>query len=118
MEIKKAPYPVTYWENIAEKLVVVRVNDTTLQGWQVKGRDIEGEFEHRHFQTVYPSKERLEEYLRGFSQTTRDVYLAYQFEHHQLDDFWRERANAIRDHQWRQGQVPINRNPPPVPPRS
>lgn len=109
--------PVTYWVNRQEHIALVRVNEITVQGWKVQGRNVSGEFEHSHFQTIYPSRERLEEYLaKGFEPATIDDFLEHQFTHHQLDDYFREKANDYKTRQAKQ-QVPLNRNPPPVPPK-
>jgi len=106
-------YPVTYWVNRLEGIAVVRINDTTIQGWKANGRDLSLEFEHSHFQTIYPSKERLDEYLSKFEHSNVEEYLEYQFAQHQLDDYFRAKANAFKDSRGLHPSVPLNRNPPP-----
>lgn len=90
-------YPVTYWVNKSEQIALVRVTDTKVQGWKSFGRDLADEFEHSHFQTIYPNKERLDEYLQKFEASTVEEYLEYQFAQHQLDDHFREKANAFKN---------------------
>lgn len=90
-------YPVTYWVNKSQSIAIVRVSDLRVQGWKPWGRDLTADFEHSHFQTTYPSKERLDEYLAGFEPSTVDEYLEYQFAQHQLDDFFREKANEFKN---------------------
>jgi hypothetical protein len=90
-------YPVTYWVYKPESIAVVRVNDITIQGWKANGRDLSLDFEHSHFQTIYPCKERLDEYLSKFDPSTVEEYLEYQFAQHQLDDHFREKANLFKN---------------------
>ena len=67
-----------------------------IQGWKTQGRDLNGTFEHSHFQTAYISKGRLDDYLKDFQPSTVDEYLEYQFAQHQLDDHFREKANEFK----------------------
>lgn len=106
-------YPLTYWVNKDDSIAVVRINDITIQGWKANGRDLSLDFEHSHFQTIYPSKDRLDEYLAKFEPSSLETYLEYQFAQHQLDDHFREKANHIKDRQRK--QVPVTDNPPPTP---
>lgn len=93
----KEKYQLTYWVNDQDQIAVVRIDDITIQGWKAKGRDLAGEYEHSHFQTIYPSKERLDEYLQKFHPGTVDDLLAYQFAQHQLDDHFRSKANEFKN---------------------
>lgn len=90
-------YQPTYWVNRKEDVAVVRINDLTIQGWKAMGRDLAKDFEHGHFQTTYPSKERLDDYLKDFEASNVDEYLQYQFAQHQLDDHFRARANEFKN---------------------
>lgn len=102
MDEKKTPespkeYPVTYWVNPAKQIALMRISDTRVQGWKALGRDITKDFEHSHFQTTYPSKERLDDALATFRPGTVDDYLQYQFTQHQLDDHFRQKANEFKN---------------------
>lgn len=97
METENTPYPVTYWVNRKDQIAVMRINDITVQGWKARGRDLTKDFDHGHFQTTYPSKERLDEALKKFEPGTVDDYLEYQFAQHQLDDHFRAKANAFKN---------------------
>lgn len=90
-------YQVTYWVNKQLSICVVRMSDIRIQGWKPFGRDLHADFEHSHFQTTYPSKDRLDEYLKDFDPSTVEVFLEYQFAQHQLDDHFREKANAFKN---------------------
>jgi hypothetical protein len=107
-------YPVTYWVNHAQQIAICRISDTKVQAWKAQGRDLNEDFEHSHFQTTYPDKERLDEYLKDFAPSNVDEYLEHQFAQHQLDDHFRKKANDFKD---KRSQVPKNLNPPPVPPQ-
>lgn len=112
-------YPVSYWVNRQEHIALVRINPITVQGWQIKGRELAGEYDHRHFQTVYPSPERLEEYLKKFEPSDEETFLRFQFAHYQLDDYFREKANRYRDAIYAEKYgVPKAQNPPPPPSKS
>lgn len=89
-------YQVTYWIHPTDRIALVRISETVVQGWKAKGRDITKDFEHSHFQTTYPTKERLDDYLRDFAPSNVDEYLALQFEQHQLDDHFRVKANDFK----------------------
>lgn len=99
METPNQPYTVTYWVNKKQSIALVRMSDLRVQGWKPWGRDLTQDFDHSHFQTTYPSKERLDEYLGDFEPSNVDEYLAYQFAQHQLDDHFREKANAFKEKQ-------------------
>ena len=74
-------YP-SYWVNRKESIAVVRINDIRIQGWKPYGRDLTQDFEHSHFQTTYPSRERLDEYLKDFAPSDVDEFVDYQVKHH------------------------------------
>lgn len=90
-------YPLTYWVNKQQSICLVRVSDIRIQGWKPFGRDLTKDFEHSHFQTTYPTKDRLDEYLKDFAPSTVNEYLEYQFAQHQLDDYFREKANQFKN---------------------
>lgn len=99
-------YTATYWiqrkqtagpVKTNECIALVRISDTVVQGWKTIGRDLRGDFDHGHFQTTYPSKERLDEYLKGFEPSTIDEYLSTQFDQHQLDDYFRQKAMDFKN---------------------
>lgn len=101
-----------YFMNTETRTALVRVTDTVCQEWQALGRGVtpDCEFDHRHRQTVWPSKERLDDYIqKNFNESTLEDYLSLQFEHHQLDDFYREKANKVKQKLWLDGI----RNQPP-----
>lgn len=93
----KEKYQISYWVNKAQCIALVRVSDIRIQGWKPWGRDLTQDFEHSHFQTTYPSKDRLDEYLKDFEPSNIDEYLEYQFTQHQLDDHFREKANEFKN---------------------
>lgn len=93
----KETYKSTYWVNKNQSICLVRVSDLRIQGWKPWGRDLTQDFEHSHFQTTYPSKDRLDEYLKDFESSNVDEYLEYQFAQHQLDDHFREKANEFKN---------------------
>jgi hypothetical protein len=103
-ETPKPKYSVTYWINRTEQIALVRISDTVVQGWQAKGNKFSEDFRHSHFQTTYPSKERLDESLQKFESSTIEQYLDIQFRHHQYDDHFRDKANEIKDKLYQQQQ--------------
>ena len=95
----------TYHINRATRTALVRITETACQEWQALGQNVgyEAEFDHRHRQSIYPTKERLDEYIqKNFEPSTKEEYLAIQFEHHQYDDYFRGKANAVKQKQYEQ----------------
>jgi hypothetical protein len=103
-------YQPTYWFNEAEQIAAVRISDLTVQMWQAKGNEFTKDFKHSHIQSTYPTKERLDEALSKFQPSTLDKYLEVQFRQHHLDDYFRQKANEIKEQRFK------NLNPPPPPP--
>jgi len=99
---EKEKYTITYWKNNDEQIVLVRLSDTVVQGWKSKGKELDKDFEHSHFQTTYPSRERLDEYLKAFEPSDIDAYLALQFTQHQFDDHFRRKANEFKDKRYKE----------------
>lgn len=93
---------VTYWIKKAENIALVRVSDTVVQGWQAKGNYEDRDFEHRHFQTTYPSKERLDEDLRQYTPSSVEEFIDIQVLQHQYDDHFREKMNAYKTRRFNQ----------------
>ena len=94
---QKPKYSVTYWINKSKTISLVRVSDIIVQGWKADGRELDKNYEHSHFQTVYPSKQRLDDYLKDFDLSTVDDYMEIQFAQHQLDDYFREKAVEFKN---------------------
>jgi hypothetical protein len=99
---EKPRYQISYWIHHDERIAVIRISDTVVQGWKAKGNDFSKDFEHSHFQTTYPSKERLDEYLQNFYSSNVDEYLQLQFDHHHFDDYFRKKANELKDKRFRE----------------
>ena len=98
----KASYEVSYWIHPTDRIALIRINDTTVQGWQAKGDDPKHDFEYRAFRTTYPSKQRLDEALAGYHPSNVDEYLKLQFDHHHFDDQFRRKANEYKDKLYQQ----------------
>jgi hypothetical protein len=99
METNNQPAETIYYINPTTRTALVRVSDTVCQRWQALGNTVsaDSEFDHRHWQTVWPSKERLDDLIKNdFQPSTMEEYLSLQFEHHQLDDYFRQKANTIK----------------------
>lgn len=118
----KLPYQLTYWFNPKTQIAAVRVSDTMIQCWQALGNEFDKDFKHTHVQSTYPSKERLDEALAQFEPSDIDKYLEVQFKHHSMDDYFRQKANAVKDKLFQMMNSPApggfkNLNPPPMPPK-
>lgn len=86
----------TYYINREKQIAIVRYSDTTVEGWRATGRRLDQDFNHGHFRSTFPSKERLDEHLRDFEPCTIDDYLSIQFAQHSLDDHFRKLANDYK----------------------
>lgn len=86
----------TYWINREKQIVIVKLKPTQVQGWKATGRNLNADFDHGHFQITYSSEDILQESLKGFEPSTVDEYLEIQFAQHQMDDYFRKKANDFK----------------------
>lgn len=99
-------YKPSYWINRRDKIAAVRVSPSVIQWWQATGRDYGGNFFHLHAQVHAPTPAWCDDFLEGYEPSCLEEYIRLQFEHHQLDDLFREKANELRQ-KWCIGKWPV-----------
>jgi hypothetical protein len=97
-----------FWAHDDRQIALLREDALTTQEWTIKGRPNDEEFDHSHRRTVWPSAERLEEYLAtGFRTSTVNEYWQFQFDHKALDQYYHERASDKKQRLYEEGRVEL-----------
>lgn len=100
--MEKQVYPVSYWVLPEHKKMFRRVSETQADLLVVQGRDLSKAFDHRHTRVYYPSAARLEEDLRGMSESTMEAWEDLLNEYLQVNKVKLDRISEYRQMKFNQ----------------
>lgn len=84
-----------YYANHDQQIMYKLVSKLLVDVIQIKGRDINGFFSHRHERIAFPSEERLAEDLANMKPSSADAWREYMSDYLQMN---KEKLATLSDH--------------------
>lgn len=92
-----------YWINPGEKLMYRIVSQTEVYLIQVKGRDLNKSFTHRHEKVTFPDYERLDADLNSMEASTQQAWELLMNEYLAVNNLKREMMSEYRQKVYNNG---------------